>query len=97
MTLTGKQRRHLRALGHNLDAVVHIGKEGLSEGALAATTQALLTHELVKVKLEQNADGDRHELAEELAVETDSELVQVLGRVVLLYRQHPDEPKIDLP
>ena len=97
MTLTGKQRRHLRALGHNLDAIVHIGKEGLSKGALAATAEALLTHELIKVKLGETVNGDRHELAEELAVETDSELVQVLGRVVLLYRQHPDEPKIELP
>jgi RNA-binding protein len=85
MSLSGKQVRRLRALGHSLEPVVQIGKEGVSEGVAGAVDQALVTHELIKVKL-----------GPELAKRTGSELVQVLGKVVLLYRRHPDEPKIEI-
>lgn len=89
--LTGKQRRHLRSLGHHLEPVVHIGKEGLTEGLYAAATEALLTHELIKLRVGEAAPGERHELAAELARHTQAELVQVLGRTALLYRRRPDD------
>jgi RNA-binding protein len=97
MALTGKQRRYLRGLGHGLEAVVHVGKDGVSDAVTAALGQALDTHELVKVKLGQNTPEDRHSAADELAARTHSELVQVLGKAILLYRAHPDEPRIALP
>lgn len=92
--LTGKQRRHLRALGHHLEPIVQVGKEGVTEGVAAAVAAALLDHELIKVRLGENAGGARQELAAALAAATASELVQVLGRTVLLYRAHPEEPTI---
>jgi len=95
--LTGKQRRHLRALGHKLTVVVQVGKDGLDDGLVAAVDRALTDHELVKVKVGEGAGLDRHEAAEELARRTGSELAQVLGNIVLLYRPHPDEPQIVLP
>jgi RNA-binding protein len=97
MSLNGKQRRHLRALGHALDPVVQIGKDGVTDGVTDALSSALDTHELVKVKVGQTAPEDRHAIAEALAGRTASELVQVLGRAILLYRRHPDEPRIVLP
>ncbi|MEZ4368779.1 MAG: ribosome assembly RNA-binding protein YhbY [Kofleriaceae bacterium] len=97
MELTGKQRRYLRGLGHELRPVVQIGKEGLSEATIAATAQALLDHELIKVKLGDNAGLDREEAGEELAQRTDSHLAQVLGATLLLYRAHPERPTIELP
>lgn len=97
MPLSGKQRRHLRALGHSLDPVVQIGKEGVSDGAVDATSAALTTHELIKVKVGQTAPEDRHETANELAARTSSEVVQVLGRAILLYRPDPEEPRLKLP
>jgi RNA-binding protein len=96
MPLSGKQVRRLRALGHSLEPVVLIGKEGLSDGVTAAVAQALATHELIKVRLGQGAKDDRHAAAEELAAATDSELVQVLGKVILLYKPDPEEPKLEL-
>lgn len=97
MTLTGKQRRYLRGLGHSLAPVVAVGKEGLSPTLVAAADQALLDHELIKVRIGQNALIDRHEAADRLAADTGSEAVQVLGSTILLYRRHPEEPQIRLP
>jgi RNA-binding protein len=94
--LSGPALRKLRALGHALDAVISVGKEGVSDGLVKATDSALTTHELVKVKMQREA-GDRHEAAIALAARTGSVLAQVLGRTALLYRRHPDKPKIVLP
>jgi RNA-binding protein len=95
--LTGKQRRHLRALGHALRPIVQVGKDGIDEGVVAAIEQALGDHELVKLKVGEAAGLDRHDAAEIVAQRTHSEVAQVLGNTVLLYRAHPDDPQIVLP
>lgn len=95
--LSGKQRRHLRALAHDLRPIVQVGKDGLDEGLVAAVNQALDDHELVKVKVGEAAGLDRHDAADDLAARTHSEIAQVLGNIVLLYRAHPEEPQIVLP
>ena len=95
--LTGKQRRHLRGLGHKLTVVVQVGKGGLDTGLIAAVDQALSDHELVKIKVGENAEVDRHDAAAAIAKQTKSEVAQVLGSTVLLYRADPDDPKIALP
>jgi RNA-binding protein len=95
--LTGKQRRHLRALGHGLDVIVQLGKGGIDDGLVAAVNQALADHELVKIRVGEAAGLDRHEAAEAIAGRTSSEVAQVLGNTVLLYRANPDEPVIELP
>ncbi len=97
MQLTGKQRRHLRALGHHLEPVVQIGKGGMTEGVAAAVDAALGDHELVKVRLGTECPDDRHDIAEALGPRLGAEIAQVLGRTILLYRRHPKEPKIKLP
>lgn len=96
MPLTGKQRRTLRALGHHLHPVVQVGHSGLTEAVVAALEQALVDHELVKVKISENAAAPRQEMAEALATATGSEVAQVLGRTVLVYRPRPEDPKIVL-
>ena len=95
MALTGKQRRQLRALGHHLNPVVIIGQQGITPGVIAAVDQALTDHELIKVKFGEGPE-DRHEGSESLARETQSEVAQVLGRMVLLYRPRPEDPTIKL-
>ena len=97
MSLEPKQVRHLRALGHHLSPVVHVGNGGVTEGVVGALEQALLDHELVKIKVNENAADRRREVARALAERTGSEEVQVLGRTVLLYRAHPEHPTIVLP
>jgi RNA-binding protein len=95
--LSGKQRRYLRGLGHELRPIVQIGRDGLDDGLVAAVDQALTDHELVKIKVGEAAALDRHDAAAGLAARTRSEVAQVLGNTVLLYRPHPDEPEITLP
>ena len=95
--LTGKQRRHLRALAHELKPIVQVGRGGLDDGLIAAVDRALTDHELVKVKVGEGAGLDRHEAADAIAKQTHSQVAQVLGNIVLLYRPDPDEPAIELP
>jgi RNA-binding protein len=95
--LTGKQRRYLRSLGHPLSVTVQLGRGGITEGVVAALDRALVDHELIKVKVAEAANLDRHQAAEQLAGQTRSEIAQVLGNTVLLYRRRDDDPKIELP
>lgn len=95
--LSGKAMRYLRGLGHHLEPTVQIGKEGLTDGVVAATREQLLAHELVKVKILQDAPIDRKLAGAELAALSGSALAQTLGRTLLLYKRHPNKPKIVLP
>jgi len=91
-SLTGKAKKQLRGLGHHLQPVVYIGKEGITDSVIRATSQALHAHELVKIKLGQNCPLDKHSAAEAIARQTESTLVQLLGKTVLLYQPNPDLP-----
>lgn len=97
MSLSGKQRRYLRGLAHSQKAIVQVGKDGITDEVTRALDQALLDHELVKVRLGQNALLDRNQAAAELAERSGSEVAQVLGSTVVLYRRHPEDPRIRLP
>lgn len=97
MALTGKQRRFLRGLGHHLQPVVHVGKDGLTEGVVGALDVALEEHELIKVRLGESVGDDRRGVAAALAEAAGAELAQVLGRTLLLYRRRQAEPIVHLP
>lgn len=94
--LTGKQKRYLRGLGHDLKPVLHIGKNEINESLTAEANAALTTHELIKVRILESCELDRHEAAESLAKTCSAEVAQVLGRTLLIYRKS-DEPRIELP
>jgi RNA-binding protein len=95
--LRGKQRRFLRGLGVDLDPVVFVGKEGLTGALLAEIASVLKGRELVKIRLLDTVEGHRKDVAKELAARADAELVQVLGRTVLLWRRNEEKPRIELP
>ncbi len=94
MALTGKQRRKLRAHGHHLNPVVMVGQQGVTEGVVAAVVQALEDHELIKVKVGEGPE-DRHDAAERLATETGSEVAQVLGNTILLFKKRQEDSEFD--
>lgn len=95
--LTGKQRRHLRALGHHLSPVVQVGKDGVTPAVGAALAQALLEHELVKVRLLETCPNKRPEASARLSVATASAVAGEIGRTILFYKPHPEKPRIVLP
>jgi RNA-binding protein len=95
--LKGKHRRFLRGLGVALKPSVLVGKEGISDGLLAEIATAIEAHELIKVRLLDNLEGHRKDVARELAERSRTDLVQVLGRTVLLWKRNEEEPKIELP
>ena len=95
--LRGKQRRYLRGLGTRLDPVVFLGKNAVTDAVLEEIATALAARELIKVRLLDSVEGDRKEVARELADRAGAELVQVLGRTVLLYLRNDEEPSIELP
>ena len=97
MSLTGKQRRFLRAEAHSLEPVVMVGKEGLSETVLSAVRDALQTHELIKVRVLESAPMERKDVAEALPGLVTAELAGLVGRVLILYKRHPKTPKVPLP
>jgi RNA-binding protein len=88
-------RRRLRGLGHPLDPVVQIGKQGATLAVSRQVGQALLDHELIKVKLGSECPETRFELAERFGAETGVNVVQILGRTILLYKRHPKKPKYE--
>src|SRR4051794_33133660 len=86
---SGALRRSLRGHGHALAAIVQIGKSGVTEGVIRQLTQALADHELVKVKVGAESPSDRFEVAERLGAEPGVNVVQIVGRAILLYKRHP--------
>lgn len=96
MTLTTKQKQFLKSLAHHLSPVVMLGGNGLTEGVLAEIENALDHHELIKVKI-AGADRETKQLIIDAIVrETKAINVQVIGHVLVLYRQSEDK-KIALP
>lgn len=94
-SLDSAQRRHLRSLAHPLKPVVFVGEGGISPALTKALDEALTSHELVKIRLRQPAD--KKTAARELAEASASALCGVVGHTVVLYRPHPEEPRIKLP
>ena len=97
MPLTGSAARFLRSLAHKLDPVVQVGKEGVSKELIAAVDRALLDHELIKVKLPAEGAVEKKIMAARLASQTASEVAQIIGRVLVLYRPRPKKPTIKVP
>ena len=94
--MNGKQRRQLRGLAHALKPVVTAGQRGLSDGVIEQIDGALTTHELIKVKLSPEAPLDRDEAAEVIRRRLGCEVAGIIGRVLILYRPHPEKPRIQL-
>ncbi len=97
MKLTGKDRSYLRAEGHGMDPLLQIGKDGLSESTIDKTEELLTDHELIKIRVLDNNQLSAKESAHKLAELTDSNVVQVIGNVALLYRENPEISGYNLP
>lgn len=95
--LTGKHKSYLRSLAHKLKPVVQIGHQGVTPGVLAAIDTALDKHELIKVKVSGEAEVDAGEIGPKLEKGTKSQVAQVIGHTLVIYRRRQENPKIVLP
>ncbi len=95
--LTGKQKRYLRSLGNEMEPILFVGKEEVTENVVKQADDALLARELIKGRVLQNCADAPQNIALELAEEVKAELVQVIGRNFLLYRKAEEKSKIELP
>lgn len=89
MNLTSSEKKPLRQIAHHLEIVVSLGAQGLSDGVIKETARALEDHELIKVKLDVGDRTLRHEIGDQLAEACEAEVVQRIGKVVVLYRANP--------
>jgi RNA-binding protein len=92
---SGDLRRKLRAHGHALNPLVQVGKNGVTRGVLAQVAQALFDHELIKVRIGTECPEDRFAIADALSEQPGTNVVQILGRVVLVYKRHPQKPRFE--
>jgi len=90
-----KLRRALRGHGHHLSPIVQVGKAGASAAVLKQVEQALADHELVKVRVDADSPDDRFAAADGLATLPGVNVVQILGRAILIYKRHPQKPRYE--
>ena len=95
--MTAKQRAYLKSLASNMDVILHIGKSSVSPEVTASVAEALSARELIKIGVLKNCADDPNELAQIIAERTHSEVVQVIGKKIVLYKPDPKKPAIKLP
>ena len=95
--MTSKQRAYLKGLASTLDPIFQIGKSSLTPEVTEAVGEAFNTKELIKVSVLKNCIDDPRAIAEALAERTHSQVVQVIGKKIVLYKPNKDNPKIMLP
>lgn len=94
--LTGKQKRFLRSKAHHVTPVTQVGKGGISDNMIEQINMALETKELIKVSILQNCEEDKDTVAETLAERSGAELVQLIGKTVVLFKESVDHKSISL-
>ncbi|XEC96774.1 ribosome assembly RNA-binding protein YhbY [Paenibacillus tarimensis] len=95
--LTGKQKRHLRSLAHHLQPIFQVGKGGTNDQLIRHIEEALETRELIKVSVLNNCADDSRSIGAELAAQSKAELVQVIGKTIVLYKESKEHKTIELP
>lgn len=91
--MTSKQRAYLKGLAMTQDAILQIGKSSLTPEVTASVAEALEARELVKINVLQNCMDDTRALAQTLAERTHSQVVQVIGKKIVLYKEGKDDKK----
>ncbi len=95
--MTSKQRAYLKGLASSMAPIAQVGKASITPEVIQAVREAIDKRELVKVSVLKNCFDDPREIAELLAERTRSQVVQVIGKKIVLYKPSKDKPKIILP
>ncbi|MCH5252154.1 MAG: ribosome assembly RNA-binding protein YhbY [Lachnospiraceae bacterium] len=95
--MTSKQRAYLKSLAMNIEPILQIGKATLTPEITKSVDEALEARELIKINVLKNCFADVKEIASVLAERTRAEVVQVIGKKIVLYRESATKKKIELP
>ena len=95
--MTSKQRAYLRGLANTMEPILHAGKGGISDAMIKQADDALTARELIKGKVLETAPGTAREVAEDIAAQVNAQVVQVIGRTFVLFRQKEKDSQIQLP
>lgn len=95
--MTSKQRAYLKGLAMKLESTYQVGKASLTPEFTKGISDGFNTRELIKISVLKNCMDDPREIAEMLAERTQSEVVQVIGKKIVLYKESKDHKKIELP
>lgn len=94
--LTPKNKAYLKGLANHLKAQINLGKGEIDEGVITSVNNSLEAHELIKIKILQNSNELCEDLAAQIAKKTKSEVVDIIGRTIILYRESKKNHKIIL-
>lgn len=92
--LSDKQKKTLRGIAHSRKPIVLLGNSGLTKGVLSALDEALLKHELVKVKVSAADRNERDDIVQKMTEHSGAELIQRIGNIATLFRRNPENPVI---
>ena len=95
--MTSKQRAYLKGIAMNTEPIFQVGKGSITPEYVEAIREAFNTKELIKIAVLKNCMDDPKGIAEALAGRTGSQVVQVIGKKIVLYKPNKDNPKIILP
>lgn len=95
--MTSKQRAYLKGLAMNMDPILNVGKSSVTPEMVISVDEAIEKRELIKIGVLKNCLDDPREIGQVIAERTKSELVQVIGKKIVLYRRNKKNPKIELP
>lgn len=92
--MTSKERAYLKGLASTMDVILHVGKSSITPEIILAVQEALEARELIKIGVLKNCADDPKEIAEMISERTHSQVVQVIGKKIILYKKSKDHPKI---
>lgn len=95
--MTSKQRAYLKGLAMNIEPCFQLGKLSVTPEYTEAVRECFHNNELIKISVLKNCADDPHEIAETLAERTHAQVVQVIGKKIVLYKENKDHKKIELP
>ncbi len=96
MGLTSKERVFLKKKAHSLEPVFRVGKDGFSETLAQGIAEAIELRELLKVKILQNSEVEKKEVAIQIADYIGADVVSIIGRTIILYKESMEKPNISL-
>ncbi|CAC96755.1 ribosome assembly RNA-binding protein YhbY [Listeria innocua] len=95
--LTATQKRFLRKEAHTIQPIFQVGKGSVSPNLIIQVKEALEARELIKISILQNCEEDKQTVAEKISTRAGADIVQVIGRTIILYKQSVNKQQIKLP